>query len=361
MQPTGLVVSIPSSDASAFLNRNYGPEHQRLLSALPQDRDGSPVPEISDFARFAQDVFGWDTELLLGSPGAEPVPAELEVNLENYNETLRPTYALRSLNGEGKWLLLVEVLPTGIDLDQAFAPHDRGWQASPQARFERLLRQTPTTGQVPTRYSPVRHSLETKAPRAFDLHVLGMPPAFVLSQDQTLKFILGPSVLTRTPLKLHTPKRRRPERTDPYQGLQNARKCASVRQPAPPPAHPFPSLQSQSTIPQAVQPQPASRPARLPTTAGPRLYPHPQPPVNPPDPVREPIPERGAAASRDRQSDAACPEAYTHKFAISDQSQRAQLGEHVIGQRQHVGRRAIGRRRFWRQIAPTLKRPARSR
>jgi hypothetical protein len=28
------------------------------------------------------------------------------------------------------------------------------------------------------------------ATRAFDLHVLGLPPAFVLSQDQTLKFIL---------------------------------------------------------------------------------------------------------------------------------------------------------------------------
>ena len=143
VQPTGLVVSIPSLiDASAFLNRNYGPEHQRLLSALPQDSDGSPIAAISDFARFAQDVFGWDSELMLGSPGAEAVPPELEVNLENYNETLRPTYALRSLNGEGKWLLLVEVLPTGTDLDQAFAPHDRGWQASPQARFERLLRQT---------------------------------------------------------------------------------------------------------------------------------------------------------------------------------------------------------------------------
>src|SRR6266849_9936799 len=143
VQPTGLVVSIPSLiDASAFLNRNYGPEHQRLLSALPQDSDGTPVAEISDFARFAQDVFGWDSELMFGSPGAEPVPPELEVNLENYNETLRPTYALRSLNGEAKWLLLVEVLPTGTDLDEAFAPHDRGWQASPQARFERLLRQT---------------------------------------------------------------------------------------------------------------------------------------------------------------------------------------------------------------------------
>ena len=29
-------------------------------------------------------------------------------------------------------------------------------------------------------------------PFAFDLHVLGTPPAFVLSQDQTLQLIFGP-------------------------------------------------------------------------------------------------------------------------------------------------------------------------
>jgi hypothetical protein len=37
-------------------------------------------------------------------------------------------------------------------------------------------------------YSPVRRS--TRPPKetfALDLHVLGTPPAFVLSQDQTLK------------------------------------------------------------------------------------------------------------------------------------------------------------------------------
>ena len=37
------------------------------------------------------------------------------------------------------------------------------------------------------------HALRTRAPLdpkvSFDLHVLGMPPAFVLSQDQTLKFV----------------------------------------------------------------------------------------------------------------------------------------------------------------------------
>src|SRR5699024_5882014 len=43
-------------------------------------------------------------------------------------------------------------------------------------------------GRLPTCYSPVRHSIGgSKLPRlAFDLHVLGTPPAFILSQDQTL-------------------------------------------------------------------------------------------------------------------------------------------------------------------------------
>ena len=89
--------------------------------------------------------------------------------------------------------------------------------------FPRL---SPTTGQVPTRYSPVRHSLEAEAPKAFDLHVLGMPPAFVLSQDQTLKFIPGPS-----------------SRTNPIQGPPNVRINARTDgDPRPPSAHPFPLL-----------------------------------------------------------------------------------------------------------------------
>ena len=38
-------------------------------------------------------------------------------------------------------------------------------------------------------YSPVRHFTTPKS-LSFDLHVLGAPPAFVLSQDQTLKILL---------------------------------------------------------------------------------------------------------------------------------------------------------------------------
>lgn len=48
------------------------------------------------------------------------------------------------------------------------------------SRFQLLF---PSQGRVLTRYSPVRH---WKHHFPSDLHVLSMPPAFILSQDQTL-------------------------------------------------------------------------------------------------------------------------------------------------------------------------------
>ena len=45
-------------------------------------------------------------------------------------------------------------------------------------------------GRLPTCYSPVRRfTRRPKATFSHDLHVLGAPPAFVLSQDQTLHLI----------------------------------------------------------------------------------------------------------------------------------------------------------------------------
>ena len=48
-------------------------------------------------------------------------------------------------------------------------------------------RYPPLEGRSPTCYSPVRHSVTPCGATAFDLHVLGTPPALILSQDQTLK------------------------------------------------------------------------------------------------------------------------------------------------------------------------------
>ena len=44
----------------------------------------------------------------------------------------------------------------------------------------------PLKGRFSTHYSPVRHCLLTEVSFSFDLHVWSTPPAFVLSQDQTL-------------------------------------------------------------------------------------------------------------------------------------------------------------------------------
>jgi hypothetical protein len=45
----------------------------------------------------------------------------------------------------------------------------------------------PLEGRSPTCYSAVRHYPRSEDLEPFDLHVLGTPPAFILSQDQTLQ------------------------------------------------------------------------------------------------------------------------------------------------------------------------------
>ena len=45
----------------------------------------------------------------------------------------------------------------------------------------------PPLGRLPTRYSPVRCSCTPEGALPLNLHVLGTPPAFILSQDQTLQ------------------------------------------------------------------------------------------------------------------------------------------------------------------------------
>lgn len=146
VQPSGLVVSIPAlQDADAYINQNFGPDHRRFLSALPAGKDGEAVPEIRDFVSFAQTVFEWSPQDLYGAPGAPPFPQTLEVPLPEYHETLRPTYALREFqpgDPAREWVLLVQVLPQGTDFDKIASTDERHWQATSQAKFERLLRQT---------------------------------------------------------------------------------------------------------------------------------------------------------------------------------------------------------------------------
>jgi hypothetical protein len=144
VQPVGLVVSIPALvQAQAYVNKNIAPDHQRFLSCLPED-DKSP-PTITDLARFTQEVLGWQPSDLIDFSHNGQDLQSLEVALPGYHETLRPTHGIREFEPKDQskpWMMLIQQLPAGQDLDNVAAEDDRHWQASPHNRFERLLRET---------------------------------------------------------------------------------------------------------------------------------------------------------------------------------------------------------------------------
>ena len=83
------------------------------------------------------------------------------------------------------------------------SPDPRAWRA-----YAALARVSPSysplQGRLPTCYSPVRRSTRgPKAAFALDLHVSGTPPAFILSQDQTLQ--LNPACARRLAVRPRTP------------------------------------------------------------------------------------------------------------------------------------------------------------
>ena len=150
LQPVGLVVSPPAlAAAGAYPNKNIIPDHARFLECVENitlEGESDPRPAIRQFAPFATHVLGWEPADLVGTSEGGSLPDSLEVTLTEYNETLRPTYAVREFsNAAGavaKWLLLFQKVKAGISLDDTAETPDHRWQASPQARFERLLRGT---------------------------------------------------------------------------------------------------------------------------------------------------------------------------------------------------------------------------
>ena len=152
IQPQGLVVSVPAlAKAGAILNRQ-DMEGQRQLLGCIRERELNPArgpePCLPDFREFAGTVLGWGLSPK-GYAGTDesPIPAELEVLLPDYGETLRPDFAVRERNprdGELPWQLLVQVLDSGQDFDAPAGGGGAGprLEASPHGYAERLLRGT---------------------------------------------------------------------------------------------------------------------------------------------------------------------------------------------------------------------------
>ncbi len=145
IQPVGLVVSPAALVAVGCVpDRNVSARQETLRGLL----SGDP-PRLLDFPAFARDLLGWEETDLAGAPGGPPLPESLSVALPNEPDTLRPTFAVPDPDAADRFFLLVSVVPPGTPLDVAGrrgegreSDHADGWHASPQARLERLLRET---------------------------------------------------------------------------------------------------------------------------------------------------------------------------------------------------------------------------
>lgn len=146
LQPDGLVVS-PAAlvDAQVLLDRNTLPLQERFLPFVEEvERDDDTILAVTDFARLLREFLEWPDELLFGLDGHQPLPESLSIPLPEFNETLAPSFAFKDTkpkDPDNPWLMLVQSLPLGVDLDQNSAGDD-AWKASPSRRFERLLRET---------------------------------------------------------------------------------------------------------------------------------------------------------------------------------------------------------------------------
>jgi hypothetical protein len=141
IQPVGLVVTARSlARAEATPDRADGTRLQPILREM-LDKDGG----LSDLRALMEQILEWDSQDLVAAPEG------VEYYLENYGETLKPSYAVPNPDfspspsqGEGQgvrvaeWLMLVQEVAAGTGLDDKAS--SQGWEATAQQKFERLLR-----------------------------------------------------------------------------------------------------------------------------------------------------------------------------------------------------------------------------
>lgn len=138
VRPVGLVVA-----ASLLKELGLAPTRQTLIDTaavaeqIDVDGDG---PALRDVWGFMRSVLGWEGRHVAGAPGGPDIDQALVVALPEHGTTLQPTWAVRELGSGGGWQLLVRVEAVGVDPDRRGGLD--GWEATPQQRFERLLRDT---------------------------------------------------------------------------------------------------------------------------------------------------------------------------------------------------------------------------
>lgn len=137
--PVGLVVSTLALRESGLVAARQTPVDSAAAQALIDDDD--EMPALADPWAFFAKILGWRAQDVFGSPGGAPLPEDLAVRLTELATTLQPSWAVRAPKGsEAAYQLLVRIEAPGINPDGK--KELDGWEATPQQRFERLLRET---------------------------------------------------------------------------------------------------------------------------------------------------------------------------------------------------------------------------
>jgi len=138
LQPVGLVVSPPALvKFQCVPNRNIV-ELQQTFQTIVTTKSDDCQALISDFPAFVTEVLGWEPEDLV----AEIAP-KFTVPLPEYSEILEPTYIVPDPDSN-RPSLLVQIIENTRAFDELDSEADKTgrWNAAPQAKFERLLRET---------------------------------------------------------------------------------------------------------------------------------------------------------------------------------------------------------------------------
>lgn len=146
LQPVGLVVEATALvQAQINLDRGTLVDLQQQFKELVTEEKLPGKPNYQGFwmggDRFQDlltQLLRWPAQTIAGL-GNNPLPDHFTLYLKDYGEILEPTYGVKDKAGE--WVILVKVVPLGWDLDQDEPGSEHKWQATPQQKFERLLRE----------------------------------------------------------------------------------------------------------------------------------------------------------------------------------------------------------------------------
>jgi hypothetical protein len=181
LQPEGLVVTATTlaSGLEGLREAEDAREAQVELARLVSYTDEGDVELGWDgFLAFARTCLEWeDADLLLG----EDVGSELDVSVFEGQDLLRPDGALTWYDPDGReptHAALIGRVKSGQDPDRV--ERDLGWEASPHARFERLLKETGVPVGVLVHDAAIRLVF---APRGESTGWMEFPHDFMLTTD----------------------------------------------------------------------------------------------------------------------------------------------------------------------------------